>query len=258
MEQRSEQAVKLIREARNIVALTGAGISTEAGIPDFRGPGGLWGDAEKLNFLSLSGFRRSPEGFYKASRDLIAAISRAAPTTAHMLLAQLEETGKLKAVATQNIDGLHTAAGSRTVYELHGTYRTGRCTQCAKAYEMAGFYVEIESGRFTLPLCSVCAAPIKPDIVLFEENLPEESWRKSAAAAGTCDLMLVFGSSLVVYPAAELPMIAIEGGAKLVIVNMEPTGHDSLATVTIHVKLGDFARFALKSFTIPRVQSGEI
>ncbi|MDR0310640.1 MAG: Sir2 family NAD-dependent protein deacetylase, partial [Acidobacteriota bacterium] len=190
-ERRSERAVELIREARNIVALTGAGISTEAGIPDFRGPGGLWGDAEKLDLLSLSGFRRSPEGFYRASLDLIASISRAAPTSAHRLLVRLEEMGKLKAVATQNIDGLHTTAGSRVVYELHGTYRTGRCTQCAKAYEMAGFYAEIEAGRLTLPLCSVCAAPIKPDIVLFEENLPEEAWEKSVAAAGACDLMLI-------------------------------------------------------------------
>ena len=245
MERRSEQAIALIREARNIVALTGAGTSTEAGIPDFRGPSGLWGDSEKLNFLSLSGFRRSPEGFYRASRDLIAAISRAEPTPAHRLLVQLEETGKLKAVSTQNIDGLHTAAGSRAVYELHGTYRTGHCTQCAKAYEMAGFYAEIDGGRLTLPLCSACSAPIKPDIVLFEEQLPAQAWQNSVAAAETCDLMLIFGSSLVVYPAAELPMIAIAGGAKLVIVNMEPTGHDSLAAVTIHGKLGDFARLVM-------------
>ena len=245
MVRRSEQAIELIREARNIVALTGAGISTEAGIPDFRGPGGLWGDAEKLDFLSLSGFRRLPEGFYRVSLDLIAAISRAEPTPAHRLLVRLEEIGKLKAVATQNIDGLHTAAGSRAVYELHGTYRTGKCVQCAKAYEMADFYAEIESGRLTLPLCSVCNAPIKPGIVLFEENLPQDAWGKSVAAAEACDLMLIFGSSLVVYPAAELPMIAIAGGAKLVIVNMEPTGHDSLAAVAIHGKLGDFARLAL-------------
>ena len=245
MERQSEQAIALIREAKNIVALTGAGISTEAGIPDFRGPGGLWGDVEKLNFLSLSGFRRSPEGFYRASSDLINAISRAEPTSAHRLLVRLEETGKLKAVATQNIDGLHTTAGSRVVHELHGTYRTGRCTQCAKAYEMAGFYAEIGAGRLTLPLCSVCAAPIKPDIVLFEENLPEEAWIKSVAAAEACDLMLIFGSSLVVYPAAELPMIAIAAGAKLVIVNMDRTGHDSLAAVTIHGKLGDFANLTL-------------
>ena len=251
MERLSEQAIELIRKAHNIVALTGAGISTEAGIPDFRGPEGLWGDAEKLDFLSLSGFRRSPEGFYRTSRDLIAAISRATPTPAHRLLARLEESGKLKAVCTQNIDGLHTTAGSRTVYELHGTYRTGRCTQCAKAYNMAAFYADIEAGRLTMPRCSVCSAPIKPDIVLFEENLPEEAWEKSVAAAEACDLMLIFGSSLVVYPAAELPMIALSGGAKLVIVNMEPTSHDSLATVAIHGKLGDFARIAMNTFEPP-------
>ena len=104
---------------------------------------------------------------------------------------------------------------------------------------------EIEGGRLTLPFCSDCAAPVKPDIVLFEENLPEEAWEKSVAAASVCDLMLIFGSSLVVYPAAELPMTVLAGGAKLVIVNMEPISHDSLTAVTVHGKLGDFARLAL-------------
>jgi len=244
----NDEAIRLIRQSQNIVALSGAGISTEAGIPDFRGPGGIWEDAEMLDWLSLSGFRRDPGGFYKASRELISTMRHAEPTLAHRLLVRLEEIGKLKAVATQNIDGLHHLAGSRTVYELHGTYRTGHCTRCFKEYDMAAFYAEIESGRLQTPSCFDCSAPIKPDIVLFEELLPVDAWEGSVKAAEQCDLMLVFGSSLVVYPAAELPMIAASNGARLLIVNLEPTGYDRMATVTIRGRLGDFAQLALASF----------
>jgi NAD-dependent deacetylase len=166
------------------------------------------------------------------------------------LLVRLEEIGKLNAVATQNIDGLHHVAGSRTVYELHGTYRTGHCTNCSKAYEMASFYKAIESGQLQTPSCSGCRAPIKPDIVLFEELLPVDAWESSVKAAEQCDLMLVFGSSLVVYPAAELPMIAVTNGARLLIVNMEPTGYDHMATLAIRCKLGEFAQLALAAFTV--------
>lgn len=243
-----DEAIRLIRQSQNIVALSGAGISTEAGIPDFRGPGGIWEDAEMLDWLSLSGFRRDPGGFYRASRDLISTMEQAAPTLAHRLLVRLEEIGKLKAVATQNIDGLHHVAGSQKVYELHGTYRTGHCTKCNKEYEMAAFYKAIESGQLQTPGCSDCSAPIKPDIVLFEELLPVDAWEGSVKAAEQCDLMLVFGSSLVVYPAAELPMIAVTKGARLLIVNLEPTGYDRMATLTIRAKLGEFAQRALAAF----------
>jgi NAD-dependent deacetylase len=244
----NDEAIRLIRQSQNIVALSGAGISTEAGIPDFRGPGGIWEDAEMLECLSLSGFRRDPGSFYRASRELISTMEHAAPTLAHRLLVRLEEIGKLKAVATQNIDGLHHVAGSRTVYELHGTYRIGHCTKCRKEYEMAAFYKEIERGQLQTPSCSDCSAPIKPDIVLFEELLPIDAWENSVKAAEQCDLMLVFGSSLVVYPAAELPMIAVTNGARLVIVNLEPTGYDHMATITIRGKLGEFAQLAMAAF----------
>lgn len=246
-----EHAIDLIRRAKNIVALSGAGISTEAGIPDFRGPGGMWEDAGLMDLLSISGFRRDPAGFYRASLELFSTIGRAQPTLAHQLLVRLEEAGKLTAVVTQNIDGLHHAAGSRTVHELHGTYRTGHCSNCSKAYAMEAFYADIEQGRLEVPRCGVCAAPIKPDIVLFEELLPVDAWDKSVKAAEECDLMLVFGSSLVVYPAAELPMMALTNGASLVIVNMEPTGYDAMATLVIRGKLGEFARLAMAALPSP-------
>jgi NAD-dependent deacetylase len=244
----TERAINLIRESKRIVALSGAGISTEAGIPDFRGPGGMWEDSDLLDQLTASGFKRNPEGFYSASVKLFSTIARAEPTLAHRLLVRLEEIGKLDAVVTQNIDGLHHAAGSTKVYELHGTFRTGSCTKCGAGYEMAEFYMEIESGRLRVPLCKTCAAPIKPDVVLFEDMLPQDAWESAVDAAEKCDLMLVFGSSLVVYPAAELPMIAVSNGARLVIVNLEPTAYDRMAKFALRVRLGEFAKAALAAF----------
>jgi NAD-dependent deacetylase len=244
----TEQAINLIRKSNRIVALSGAGISTEAGIPDFRGPGGMWENEDLLQQLSASGFKRNPEGFYRASVELFSTISRAEPTLAHRLLARLEQIQKLDAVVTQNIDGLHHAAGSTKVYEVHGTFRTGHCTKCGAGCEMAQFYSDIVSGRLGIPLCAVCASPIKPDVVLFEEMLPVDAWEGAVEAAEKCDLMLVFGSSLVVYPAAELPMIALSNGSPLVIVNLEPTSYDGMATVAIRARLGDFAKAALAAF----------
>jgi NAD-dependent deacetylase len=244
----TEQAIDLIRKSNRIVALSGAGISTEAGIPDFRGPGGMWENADLLQQLSASGFNRNPEGFYRASVELFTTIAHAEPTLAHRLLARLEQMGKLDAVVTQNIDGLHHAAGSTKVYEVHGTFRTGHCTRCDARCDMAQFYSQIESGSLGVPQCAVCGAPIKPDVVLFEDLLPVDAWEGAVEATQNCDLMLVFGSSLVVYPAAELPMIAISSGAPLVIVNLEPTAYDRMATVALRARLGDFATVALAAF----------
>ena len=245
----TEQAIALIRKSNHIVALSGAGISTEAGIPDFRGPQGMWNDSDLLQQLSVSGFQSNPEGFYRESMKLFTNIGQAKPTLAHKLLTRFEELGKMEAVVTQNIDGLHHAAGSQKVYELHGTYRTGHCPKCSAGFEMEEFYLQIEHGQLKVPRCPKCAVPIKPDIVLFEDPLPVDAWNGAVDAASQCDLMLVFGSSLVVYPAAELPMIAISGGAPLVIVNMEETAYDRMAKVVVRGKLGDFAKSALPAFS---------
>jgi len=245
----TERAISLIRKSNRIMALSGAGISTEAGIPDFRGPGGMWEDSSLMEQLSLSGFRRDPEGFYQANLKLFSHIRSAEPTLTHRLLARLEELGKIEAVVTQNIDGLHTAAGSKKVFELHGTYRTGHCLECLRSFEMAGFYDEISKGVLKVPLCPSCRVPVKPDIVLFEDLLPVDAWQGSVAAVENCDLMLILGSSLVVYPAAELPMIGVTNGTPLVIVNLEETCYDGMAEVTIRAKLGDFSLRALAAFT---------
>jgi len=246
--QRTEQAIHLIRKSQHIAAMSGAGISTEAGIPDFRGPGGMWENSGLLEQLSAPGFRRDPEGFYRSSAQLFLIIATAKPTVAHRLLAHLEQMGKMQGVITQNIDGLHQAAGSGNVQEVHGTCRTGHCTGCGASFEMGGFYAEIAAGRLQVPLCGSCKVPIKPDVVLFEDLIPVDAWNNSVEIAQRCDLMLVFGSSLVVYPAAELPMIAVENGAQLVIVNLQETGYDSIAAVVVPSNLGEFATRALATF----------
>ena len=242
-----EQARVLIHKANRIVAFSGAGISTEAGIPDFRGKGGLWEDQKLMELMSAGGFHRDPVAFYRASLQTLPNIHRAEPTAAHRLVARLEAQGKLSAVVTQNIDGLHQAAGSQTVYEIHGNFRTGRCVDCRAAYEMAAFYDRIERGEIELPLCSECRSPIKPDVVLFGDLLPFDVWDRAVEASRSCDLMLVLGSSLIVYPAAELPKLAVMNGAKLIIVNREATDYDPMASAVIRGSLGDFALEVMKN-----------
>jgi NAD-dependent deacetylase len=237
-----EQAIELIGQANRIVAFSGAGISTEAGIPDFRSEGGLWDDAELMERMSARGFHRDPAGFYQASMRLMPGVQNAQPTAAHRVLADLEARGKLYAVITQNIDGLHQAAGSRTVYEVHGTFRTGHCLDCDARYEMAPFYEQLDRGKIAKPQCAQCNSPIRPDVVLFGDLLPLDVWEGATAAVSRCDLILVLGSSLVVYPAAELPQMALAAGAKLIIVNREETDFDRLANVVVRMQLGDFAR----------------
>src|SRR5882724_7255155 len=247
MDDKIALAIEFIKDANSIVALSGAGISTEAGIPDFRGQTGLWNNPELLSLMSARGFQTDPAGFYRASLSLLPNITSAKPTAAHKLLAELETRGKLTAVVTQNIDGLHQAAGSRTVYEIHGTTRTGHCTKCNTSFEMAKVFAAIEAGEGLPPLCPDCLWPIKPDTVLFDEMLPIGVWQAAQRAAERCDLMLVLGSSLVVYPAAELPMYALKNKAKLIIVNLEETDYDSQATLAIRSSLGKFAEAVMSS-----------
>ncbi|MBN2241662.1 MAG: Sir2 family NAD-dependent protein deacetylase [Acidobacteria bacterium] len=244
----TEEAIGLMRNAHRIAALSGAGISTEAGVPDFRGPAGLWQDPERVRKLSATGFREDPESFYSSSMNLFSTMAKAAPTMAHRLLVRLQDIGKLDAVVTQNIDGLHQKAGSSKVFEVHGTFRTGYCPKCGAEFEMEPFYRDIENGKIKVPLCKPCKVPIKPDIVLFEELLPQDAWNGAVETMEACDLLLVLGSSLMVYPAAELPSIALVNGAKLIIVNLEATAYDGAAAVVVRDKLGSFAASALAAF----------
>jgi len=228
-----EDAAELFRHAKQIVVLTGAGISSPSGIPDFRSEGsGLWSRDEPMEVASLTAFRTSPERFFNWFRPLAGQIFNARPNAAHQALAKLELAGIKITVVTQNIDGLHQKAGSAQVVEMHGSLRTLSCTQCFKqvgSEPYLGSY--IEDGK--IPQCLNCNGILKPDVILFGEQLPQSAWLEAQRVTRQCDLMLVAGSSLEVLPVAGLPMQALDRGAHLIIINNTPTYVNVRADVII-------------------------
>ena len=232
-------AGELLRNAQHAILLTGAGISTPSGIPDFRSEGtGLWSRDEPLEVASLMTFRTHPERFYEWFRPLAAQIFEAQPNQAHLAVAHLEQGGRLKAVATQNIDMLHQKAGSTRVIELHGTLATLSCTQCFRQVDSLPYLKPfVEEGR--MPMCPHCGAVLKPDVILFGEQLPQRAWFEAQRLSRACDLMIVAGSSLEVMPVAGLPMQAIDRGAHLLIINNTPTYLDVRADAVLHGNVAD-------------------
>lgn len=230
----SIQAVAdLLRAARYAVAFTGAGISTPSGIPDFRNPeSGLWSHTDPLQVASIYGFRQHPQAFYDWVYPLARQILDAQPNPAHRALADLEAVGILKSVVTQNIDMLHSRAGNRVVHELHGSLNQATCTHCFTIYPgetvLARF---LQDGQ--VPRCTKCGGVIKPNVILFGEQLPYRTLQAARETARRADVMLVIGSSLEVAPASELPQIALRHNAKLVIVNYTPTDFDRWAYAII-------------------------
>ncbi len=238
------RAASLLCQARHAIALTGAGVSTPSGIPDFRSPGsGLWEQADPMEVASIYAFRRHPEAFYAWIRPLAETLFKAQPNPAHQALAALEASGRLRALITQNIDGLHQRAGSREVLELHGHMREATCIRCYRVLPVQsfldGFLMSDE-----VPRCPVCGGVIKPNVVLFGEQLPAVVMAAAMQHARKADLMLVAGSALEVAPASQLPLIAHKRGGRLVVINLTPTYVDDLADVVIH---GDVAE------VLPRV-----
>jgi NAD-dependent deacetylase len=218
-----EFAADLLRQSKHTILLTGAGISTPSGIPDFRSTGtGLWSRDEPLEVASLTTFRTAPELFFQWFRPLASQIYNAQPNPAHLALAGLERAGFIRSTITQNVDVLHQKAGSQNVIELHGTMRTLTCSQCYHREEAAA-HLDVFAVHGTLPRCARCGQVLKPDVILFGEQLPQAAWFKAQREARQCDLMLVVGSSLEVLPAAGLPMQALDRGAHLIVVNNAPT-----------------------------------
>lgn len=225
-------ARRLVDESRAIVAFSGAGISTPSGIPDFRSPGGVWTRHQPVlypDFLASEDARRR---YWAARREMYADFRHAKPNAAHLALARLEERGRLKAVVTQNIDGLHQAAGSRRVVELHGTNRRVICVRCRRDHDVERVYASLEEGC-QAPTCEACSGPLKAATISFGQNLDPEVLDEAFRLAGEADLMLVLGSSLVVQPAAALPVAAAQAGARVVIVNRDETPLDGLAAAVI-------------------------
>jgi NAD-dependent deacetylase len=228
------RAARLLRRARYAVALTGAGISTPSGIPDFRSPGtGLWEHTNPMEVASLYAFRRHPEAFYNWIRPLAKTLFEADPNPGHLALARLEAAGYLQAVITQNIDNLHQKAGSTEVLEVHGHLRTATCIECYRVQSTDGllraFLVSAE-----LPRCPDCGGMMKPDVVLFGEQLPMDVVNAAMAHVSSADLMLVAGSSLEVVPVSRLPLRVHRQGGRLIVVNLMSTYVDDAADVVIH------------------------
>ena len=225
---------KIIDEHDNIVFFGGAGVSTESGIPDFRSVDGLYNqkyDYPPETMLSHSFYVSHPEEFFRFYKDKVLALG-AKPNAAHLKLAELERCGKLKAVITQNIDGLHQLAGSKEVYELHGSVHRNYCSRCGKFFD--GAYIQAASG---IPKCDDCGGKIKPDVVLYEEGLDNETIKKSISAIQKAEVLIIGGTSLVVYPAAGL--LDYFHGEKLVLINKGATGRDSSADLLITEPIGE-------------------
>jgi NAD-dependent deacetylase len=227
-------AADIIRSSRNTVALTGAGISTPSGIPDFRTPtSGLWEKYDAFEVASLNAFRYNPENFFNWMRPLARDIHTASPNPAHLGLAQLEEAGYLQTIITQNIDGLHQQAGSKLVLEVHGSLLSLTCVRCYQQHAASDFIdAYVEQG--IIPRCSKCSNYLKPDVVLYGEQLPARTWLKAQETCKRCDLMIVAGSSLEVLPVAGLPMRAIDRGAHLIIINQSHTYVDVRADLVLN------------------------
>jgi NAD-dependent deacetylase len=231
-----ERVAEMILGSKKAVALTGAGISTESGIPDFRGPQGLWKQIDPSTG-TIQFFRQFPDVFWQFIVDRLESMVRAKPNRAHYALAELEVMGKLSSIITQNVDGLHFKAGSRNVIELHGNMREAVCLSCGNVISMEEAMDMAKSGHLP-PRCG-CGGVLKPNVVLFNEPLPEEAYKRALLESRTCNLMLAVGTSLQVYPAAYLPVVAKQRGARLAIINMEPTPLDDIADAVIQAKAGE-------------------
>lgn len=228
-----ETLKKWIEDSENVVFFGGAGVSTESGIPDFRSVDGLYNQKYAYppeTILSHSFFMKKPGEFYRFYRDKL-IVKGAVPNKAHLRLAELENEGKLKGVITQNIDGLHQAAGSKKVLELHGSLLRNYCMRCGKKYD-----VDFVAGAEDVPKCS-CGGIIRPDVVLYEEGLDESVISESVNLIRNADVLIVGGTSLVVYPAAGL--INYYKGSKLVLINKSATAYDSAADLLIQEKIGE-------------------
>ena len=229
----TDQLKDWIATADRLVAFTGAGISAESGIPTYRGEGGVWHDYDPAKYAHVRIFEEDPTYYWSFFRDVrYPVVKKAAPNRAHLVLAGLEARGTLTAVITQNIDGLHQAAGSRRVLELHGNTRRISCRQCRVGYTMDEVFEQLETSL--PPVCASCGGVLKPEVVFFGESLPGAVLDAAREESRTCDLFLAIGSSLVVQPAASLPLLARESGARVVIINKDPTPLDALADAVFH------------------------
>jgi NAD-dependent deacetylase len=228
---------RLIRANQPCVVLTGAGISTESGIPDFRSPTGIWAEFDPSEYASLPAFRADPAKVWRFYKPRIAMLTEAEPNSAHLALAALERGGLVEAVVTQNIDLLHERAGSRKLVEVHGSIRTATCPACGSSYQRDTVVAKLES--VDAPACDSCGAILKPDVVFFGEVLPPAAIERAFELARRARLLLVVGSSLEVHPVAALPEETLMAGGRVAIVNKGPTPYDRRAELKVEENAGE-------------------
>ena len=237
----ADRVAELIVNAKRVVVFTGAGVSTESGVPDFRSPGGIWErfDPADFTYQKLISSPESKRKWWQIFRER-GLTTEAEPNQAHLAIAELDKLGKLDCVITQNVDNLHCKAGlaEDKVFELHGNIRWVVCLSCGKRYPSEQIRARLDESE-EIPACESCQGILKPDMVLFGEMLPEKVFEEAARRSQKADLFIVIGSTLIVYPAADMPIYALESGAKLVIINLSPTPMDNQATVLIKAKAGE-------------------
>ena len=239
IKEKIKTASSIIYSSNYIVVFSGAGMSTESGIPDFRSPGGLWSRYDPREYADYSAFLTHPEKFWTMHKELSQTVLEASPNLGHKSLVTLEkEYRKLKAIITQNIDFLHSRAGNSNVLELHGSAQTASCLSCGTEFNYTDIQKQLDEGK-EVPLCPKCEGLIKPNVVLFGESLPSNVFQQAIDEISSADLIIIIGSSLTVYPAAALPSMALNTGARIIIINVEATMMDHQADVAIHGKAGE-------------------
>ncbi|TFG30981.1 NAD-dependent deacylase [Candidatus Thorarchaeota archaeon] len=227
-----QKAKELVAKAGKISAFTGAGISVDSGIPDFRSEGGLWKRFDPLEYATRESFMRDPTKFWTMGKELAETIVKAKPNNAHLALAKLEERGKLVGVITQNIDNLHQTAGNKKVIELHGNYLRAHCIECNEEYFGKTVHESVAQGDIP-PKCEKCGGILKSEAILFGEPLPQEPMAQAVALCRNIDLMIVIGTSLTIYPAAFLPQLAKNAGAKIILINLEGINKDNVGDIVL-------------------------
>jgi len=242
----AERLAELILENQPCVVLTGAGVSTESGIPDFRSPSGIWGQYDPMEYATIRAFHLDPVKVWDFYAKRFAMLVTARPNAAHEALAELEREGYVEAVVTQNIDRLHELAGSREVVEVHGSISTSSCVACGWQASLDDVLRMLE--KAPAPECERCGAVLKPDVVMFGELLPIAAIERATEFAGAASLLLVVGSSLGVYPVADLPRQTLAAGGRLAIVNREPTPYDDEAALVVHAGAGDTLAAVRRAF----------
>ena len=255
MDSRLEKGMEMISRAKKILVFTGAGLSTESGIPDFRSPGGIWEkyDPSDFYFQKIVSDIRAREKYWAMSTEFYDTMRDAQPNPAHLAVKALEDAGKLLAVVTQNIDHLHHKAGNHpdNIIELHGTAFSVSCLDCKRSYDRDEIERRLQSG-IKAPSCDGCGGILKPDTISFGQIMPEEKMAQSIAQAEECDLCMVLGSSLVVQPAAFVPAHAVRNGAALMIINRDPTPLDGEADMVINISVSKALKQMIENFSLEK------